>query len=895
MTTRLTDITRFDNGARFYAADLHVHSYGASADVSDSQMTVEAIVDAAVADKLAVLAITDHNTDKHVLQSIDYATKYADRLLVLAGVEITTANGHLLVYFAPERADGVTKLLARINLVGQQGARDSHTTASMADVMAEAEKLGGLCVAAHIDRAKMGFEMLADGHPNFKRDIITSSGLYGLEFDDSAHLGWYSLDDEPTPQGAGRKGLLQARTQSTTTVARPYLAALQNSDAHSMKEFLDQHAKRVGTRIKMTALGFDGVRTAFIDPEARVRATATLPEAIPRVRGVQINGGFLDGTTLHFSDNLNCFIGGRGTGKSTAIRSVAYGLGVRDDLESQDNCPDSVVVYGEDANGVLYRYERINGQSPTVQAKEDQSISNVPVDSFRIEFYAQGDLGAVSKDPLRNPQLLQEFLDRHIVLDDLCAEEAAILEELEQNSALLSPLEATAAQLKAKETSLSQVNSKLTIAETGRVKEIAGDQTKLAAEKNLGAALREIELFYRRGISLKNFYRSLDAIAVDAGDLTGKPETTTLLSNARTILANATKFLADQEKSITARLTQIANDLGGTLRDLASAHQKIDDELNQRIVALQKKGLAGTIKELQDLIGQRTRLSTEVARIRGQSAELQQLRDKREELLASLATVRSQKAERRKRQLAAINKNLRQTIDDYLVNLYYESSGVVDAFKHCVILVMQGSYLQEDLIDRFCLNCTPQDLASLIRAQDIQAIAKIGNIGAQWAPPIAERFRVLTNLHALEVIDKPPRPVIKVLTKGSPPKQIPVNQLSDGQKHTILLTIAMLAESKLPLIMDQPEDDLDNAFIFKSVVSTLRAIKERRQVILVTHNANIAVLGDSELIFPMKRASDTGAVFDRGAIDHPDTREAVQHVLEGGEIAFKRRMAIYGH
>ena len=78
-------------------------------------------------------------------------------------------------------------------------------------------------------------------------------------------------------------------------------------------------------------------------------------------------------------------------------------------------------------------------------------------------------------------------------------------------------------------------------------------------------------------------------------------------------------------------------------------------------------------------------------------------------------------------------------------------------------------------------------------------------------------------------------------------------QLSDGQRHTILLTIAMLAESNVPLVIDQPEDDLDNAFIFSSIVTTLRAIKEKRQVILVTHNANIAVLGDSELILPMCR------------------------------------------
>ena len=65
-----------------------------------------------------------------------------------------------------------------------------------------------------------------------------------------------------------------------------------------------------------------------------------------------------------------------------------------------------------------------------------------------------------------------------------------------------------------------------------------------------------------------------------------------------------------------------------------------------------------------------------------------------------------------------------------------------------------------------------------------------------------------------------------------------MNQLFDGQKHTIMLSIAMLVESNIPLVIDQPEDDLDNAFIFSAVVRVLRTIKERRQVILVTHNAN---------------------------------------------------------
>lgn len=105
---------------------------------------------------------------------------------------------------------------------------------------------------------------------------------------------------------------------------------------------------------------------------------------------------------------------------------------------------------------------------------------------------------------------------------------------------------------------------------------------------------------------------------------------------------------------------------------------------------------------------------------------------------------------------------------------------------------------------------------------------------------------------------------------------------------------AVVGELNLPLIIDQPEDDLDNRFIFDSVVETLRAVKERRQVILVTHNANIAVLGDAELILPMHRDGDAGAVFDRGSIDRTETKRAAQSILEGGDQAFQRRREIYG-
>src|SRR5262245_3006941 len=135
MPVTLQDIQKQENGARFLSADLHIHSYGGSADVKDQTMTVEAILEAASVHSISIIAITHHNSERNIQAAVEYAKKYVGMLLVLPGVEVTTANGHLLSYFSPENPSAVRDLLARISVVGKPGERDSHTEMSMASVI----------------------------------------------------------------------------------------------------------------------------------------------------------------------------------------------------------------------------------------------------------------------------------------------------------------------------------------------------------------------------------------------------------------------------------------------------------------------------------------------------------------------------------------------------------------------------------------------------------------------------------------------------------------------------------------------------------------------------------------------------------------------------------------
>jgi hypothetical protein len=888
-------IEAVDNGAQFFNADLHVHSFGASHDVKDSTMTVEAIIDAAVKMGIKLIAITDHNSDVNTAKSISYAQKYTGHILVLAGVEITTSHGHLLAYFPPEQAARVRNLLAKINIVGEYGEQNSHTAMSMADVIKEVELQGGVCIAAHIDRVKTGFEMVVAGYPNWKKDIMLSSGLYGLEFDDPANLNWYSYLDDTSQNGIERKKIAKAREQSPQLAGRTRLANVQGSDAHSLNNFVTGRTGKILTRFKLNELSFEAFRIALADAEARVRAVATIPRSIPRILGMHVTGGFLDDQVYHFSDNLNCFVGGRGTGKSSALKSLAHGLALNDELEPHDNCPTSVIVYCEDANGMRYRYEKPRGSDVIVRAKGEGEIADVPADSFRVEYYRQGELAEVAKDPLKNPLLLQTFLDRHLLLADLTDKEGHLVNALKQNSAQLIPLETSAAQLGPKKQTLAEINKKQKLAEEGKLSEIAAEQGRVANEKTFAASLTGVRDDYLLGVDMSAFLRDYEELKTSIGTTTGNADAEAALLKVKTIIDGVNEYVKQAERDMKNKLATAAKDILSALADLKKVHGQLDSQLAAKIAALKNKGLEESITELQNLIKQKTALTLEINKLTTQNTQLVKVRKARREQLAELEKTRTEIAERRKNQLDSINRNLASTIEDYRVFFRYEPNGIIHEFKQFFLKEMHGSYFQDDAADQFCSKITPAKLAELILADDADAIADATGVHKDWATQICEKLRYYRILHALEIMWKPPCPVITVQTRAMPPKRILINQLSDGQKHTIMLTIAMLAESNIPLVIDQPEDDLDNAFIFSAVVRVLRSIKERRQVILVTHNANIAVLGDAELLLPMKRNGDCGAIFDFGSIDKAETKKAALNILEGGEVAFQRRREIYGY
>jgi len=190
------------------------------------------------------------------------------------------------------------------------------------------------------------------------------------------------------------------------------------------------------------------------------------------------------------------------------------------------------------------------------------------------------------------------------------------------------------------------------------------------------------------------------------------------------------------------------------------------------------------------------------------------------------------------------------------------------------------------------------DLASTFR-EGKDALCKKYGLSQSQAERLAQADPDL--VMKIEELDLPSTTTVElnVAPEGEDAQWQTLEELSTGQKATAVLLLLLL-EANAPLVVDQPEDDLDNRFITDGVVPRMKEEKRRRQFIFATHNANIPVLGDAELIVGLTASGEAGQGKAKlpsehmGSIDTLLVRELVEEVLEGGKDAFEMRRRKYG-
>ncbi|MCY3569158.1 MAG: hypothetical protein OXH38_11055, partial [Chloroflexi bacterium] len=225
------------------------------------------------------------------------------------------------------------------------------------------------------------------------------------------------------------------------------------------------------------------------------------------------------------------------------------------------------------------------------------------------------------------------------------------------------------------------------------------------------------------------------------------------------------------------------------------------------------------------------------------------------------------------------------------VQLTLSSSSNTRAYADHLRELLVGSriHAQEEVARSIVDRLEPSTLIDLAEAGDAHQLADLLGRDLGQMTRIVAQLGDHDDLYDLETELPANRLEVTFFDDGEPK---PVETLSKGQRATALLPI-ILRPLPYPLLFDQPEDDLDNSFVFKSLVATVRQLKSKRQLIFVTHNANIPVLGEAERIVVMSmKGPKSAAPALTGSVD--GRKQEILNLLEGGAEAFAKRERYYG-
>ena len=879
-------------GAKFRRADLHIHSYSSSHDVVDMTMTPQNIVNTAVQEGLAIIAVTDHNEISNVEETIRAAQDLD--LLVIPGVELSTPQGHLLCYL-PD-VDGLQRFYSRLNVV-DRNTSNSRCQQSVIECLNLVSEFNGFGILAHVD-IQSGYEIEVPGSSPHKFDVICHKALLGIELKHAtSDIHYSNLDSD-----ADRARMGKARIERLHLGSRQYLARVLNSDAHSLKA-LGHNAKmekRV-TRFKMDTLSFGALRLALEDSDARVRIEDLIPASIPHVAGIHLDGGFLSGQSIHFSRNLNCIIGGRGTGKSTTFEAVRCLVGLDHDCKVLDSevWPDILHLFWRDQAGVLHCLKR---------HKQDDLLNITAGDDgptrFEIDCFGQGDAAKISLQAQTNPLALLNYLDRFIDITKDVEAETSVRDNLLSLQTDIEKAQEQVDLIPQLERLLATTKQQLEALQKPDVKELILLQRKLATEKAVQANISNAIAEAKIQVGAKSFKAVAEHIRKTAivEQLTvGREEFQKILAGTATY----EKKVGDAEGQIKLGISELEVIIKDQLTAWRSKETEAQAKIDEKRRELEALNIAFDMSYITKLATDEASHQQNIQRLNTWKPELATLKKRRAAALKQRWLLRERVATLRDAFGRKASSILNESLSDLSVSLKYSRNAFSPEAEEIIIGAM-GWRTNQQIRARYLVEklTTPK----LLEAIDKQNSAAISALRTPEGVPVFKSDEAKTiiatlgnrptqlALERVAVHDLPKLQVTKPNASevGAKPITRDFSKLSLGQQQSVLLALMLSSESDKPLIIDQPEDNLDGEFIYATLVPVLRRAKERRQVIIVTHNPNVAVLGDAEQIIVLKALNDRGMVASRGSIDSPDTRDAACNILEGAREAFLRRSSMYG-
>ncbi len=884
-------MTEFHTKAQFWKCALqvnpadYIYYRGADHGMTQDQYN-QKLVEVALENNIKVIGLADHGN----VDGVDAIRTAMNQqgILVFPGFEIaSTEKAHFVCLF-PESTtiDQLNRYLGALGLTNPaNGVWPSNLSGN--DLLQKVEELGGVIYASHCtDDSGVLRQRLVHvwQNPLLKAAQIPGT-LDDLNDNDGNAYRRILLNSDPAYRRDLPVGIINAKD-----VAEP--SELANPKASCL--------------IKMTKPCFASFKLAFQDPQSRVRLNSDVSEKYySRIERLKITGGYLDGVEIEFSEHLNAVIGGRGTGKSTLLECIRYALGLRPIGKNAQKQHDEIIkenlgnsrarvelaIRSSKMNGKRFIVARRYGESANVSDEIGSPSTFTPADLLpEIEIYGQNEIYEIARDKSSQRQLLSRFLESgqqdseasiHQALQKLAENRQKLIEAqgrvaaIEDEVARLPKLEEQVGQFK----SLG-LEDKLKIVPLLETEKRLLKRVQIEEGPNLDEAFQTVRdslpdtTFLSESSleklphaeKLRQMKTALDSLRVEAE---------ILLNLWQRKYTTAKEGIDKLAQALTADILREESVLEKTFKDLPSSDGKTGKQIGLEFQALMQE--IERIRPKKILIENHKMLTTE-------------LQKQRKSILDELSATRANRSAQFSRALKRLNKRLAGKLR-LEVKAESDQRPIIDFLLGCRMDGVGEARLAwvKDADD-----FSPVKLAEMIRGgADALRNAKWG-----ITPTVADALVRLTpdQILQLEELELPDLINIELNTAHEGQENFrPLDKLSTGQQCTAILHL-LLMQNQDPLIMDQPEDNLDNAFVADRIVAELRSAKIARQFIFATHNANIPVFGDAEWIGVFEAADGQAQmpVEAQGAIDVPEVRDKAAIILEGGRAAFNQRKAKYG-
>lgn len=929
-----------DNGAHYFKTDLQVHtprdrSWKGERPTGpeDRRTYARDFVASCRAGGLAAVAITDH----HDFAMVDYIREVAAaergeegeflsperRLVVFPGLELTLAVPcqALLILDADFPSDRLPSVLERLGIDAPDPGLDRHP---------EPRQLPGIDTLGQLHELLDRADWLRGAYAVFPN--VTDSGNHSLmrskmqqRYAEMPCVGGYVDGPVANKVGTGNARIFAGKEREWGSKR---IAVFQTSDARDATfSWLGKHA----TWVKWAVPTAEALRQACLAQESRI---AHAPPELPRLVITRLNvsnSKFMGRIDLELNPQCSAFIGGRGTGKSTCLEYLRWGLcdqqpnlqtdGDESSLADRRErlIADTLVPFDSNVevhflvNGVPHVVRRFTADGRVMLRIRAQAFAPATTEDVRsllpIEAYSQRQLSTVG---VRLEELTR-FVEAPIrsTLDDLAAREARIAAAIRQNYGDVDRQRVLAAAVERDAFTITSLTQQAERLRTELADVSAADRECLnakplhdQAEQTVTGWLRKLEQ------SEAETDRSAAVLAKLRLDLRapaeGSPERDTLLQleqEVREALAAAEHTVRTAAEALRARTAE-----GARVTALARGWRSAHDDFRGRYGAAKDRAAehASGLEELERLDARCQALQTSVEMQREELIAFGDAAARHADLLDEWRAVQTERSETIEQQCLALN----ELSGGQILASVQRGAGtrrLQERFRGATV----GSNLRGNKIEGFLANVAGAEdpLAAWHAAmEELEARVVAGPEGAAVLGTPATALRAFSSgdlerifdrlatsdVVELSLVSLDDHPSFKYRTKED--EYIDFDVASAGQQATALLQV-LLNQGGSPLIIDQPEDDLDSQVIL-DIVDRIWDAKHKRQLVFSSHNANLVVNGDAELVvccdYTTTGDHSAGRIRLEGAIDVPAVRDEITLVMEGGERAFRLRKDKYG-